>query len=205
MPALSTKDRVATIYGHLAGFYDRLRPLFAGPPGVTEDALDVLDLPDTGRVLDVACGTGFGAKRLRGRSREVHSIDLTRELLIEARQQQPLDDVAFVQGDAERLPYADETFDVITIIGAIQHFPNPDLALAEARRVMRTDGVLFVGAPKRPENGIAARITDRLFDAWTPESAVQRLQQAGWVDVELETIPIDWTGRSILAVTARAD
>jgi SAM-dependent methyltransferase len=52
-----------------------------------------------------------------------------------------------VAGDAERLPFGDRTFDLVVSSDSLEHFPAPDAALREARRVLREDGRLVVWVP----------------------------------------------------------
>ena len=104
-------------------------------PGWDEE-VDVLaeliaSLPP-GRTLDVACGTGFLTRHLRG---EVVGLDQSDRMLSVAREQAP--GVAFLQGDALELPFADGEFDRVFTSYFYCHLEPEDRVrfLAEARRV----------------------------------------------------------------------
>ncbi|MDX6413124.1 MAG: hypothetical protein QOH23_534 [Gaiellaceae bacterium] len=84
------------------------------------------------RTLDVACGTGFLTRHLRG---EVVGLDASERMLAEARKQVP--GASFVHGDALSLPFADGTFDRVFTSYFYCHLEPDERArfLAEARRV----------------------------------------------------------------------
>src|SRR4029450_10428017 len=84
------------------------------------------------RVLDVACGTGFLTRHLRG---DVVGLDQSEAMLRIARKQAP--NVSFVAGDALPLPFADESFERVVTAHFYGHLSDPDRVafLAEARRV----------------------------------------------------------------------
>jgi ubiquinone/menaquinone biosynthesis C-methylase UbiE len=84
------------------------------------------------RTLDVACGTGFLTRHLRG---EVVGLDASERMLAEARRQAPA--ARFVQGEALALPFADSSFDRVFTSYFYCHLEEPERVrfLAEARRV----------------------------------------------------------------------
>lgn len=96
-------------------------------------------------VLEVACGTGQGLGLLRARARAVYACDLSSENLEGARrgngQGQPL-----VQANAQTLPFADQSVDVVVLLEAIYFLPSAGAFLAEARRVLRPNGWCLVSA-----------------------------------------------------------
>lgn len=101
-------------------------------------------------VLDVACGTGVVtravADRLAGHGRVV-GLDLNPTMLAVAARVRP--DIEWRQGDAEHLPYADGTFDLVTCQASLMFFPSPVAALREMARVTRPDGAVVVLVPGR--------------------------------------------------------
>jgi ubiquinone/menaquinone biosynthesis C-methylase UbiE len=91
-------------------------------------------------VLDVATGTGNTAFAVAPYARRVVGLDLTREMLDEARRvaaERNIVNVDWVIGNAARLPFQDETFDLYTVRAAPHHFPDVPAFLAEAFRVLR--------------------------------------------------------------------
>jgi ubiquinone/menaquinone biosynthesis C-methylase UbiE len=100
------------------------------------------------RVLDVGCGTGVFAGRLRAAlpNARVWGIDLVRAMLDKGadRWRHHADAVLPVQGDSERLPFAANTFDVITCANSFHHYPHQDRAVVEMRRVLRPGGRLIL-------------------------------------------------------------
>src|SRR5207237_5896628 len=106
---------------------------------------EVIDLarPKPGDlVLDVATGTGNTAFALAPHVRRVIGLDLTREMLTEAGRiaaEKKIVNVDWVIGDAEHLPFQDDTFDIYTVRAAPHHFANVDAFIAEAFRVLKPD------------------------------------------------------------------
>jgi SAM-dependent methyltransferase len=104
-------------------------------------------LPDlAGRdALDVATGSGNLALRLAAAGARVTGLDLVDELLDVARARAAAsgsDDIAWVAGDAEQLPFPDASFDVATSIFGIQFAPRHAVAAGELLRVLRPGGTL---------------------------------------------------------------
>lgn len=105
-------------------------------------------------VLDVATAAGHTAFALAPHAQHVTGLDLTAEMLTHARQQakvRGIENIAFAEGDAERLPFADSAFDVITCRIAAHHFPDVAAFCREAGRVLRPGGRLLVIDNVAPE------------------------------------------------------
>ena len=100
------------------------------------------------RGLDVGCGTGVFASRLREALPEarVWGIDLVSDMLTKgtARWRRHAAHVLPVQADSERLPFAAGTFDVVTCANSFHHYPHQDRAVAEMHRVLRPGGRLML-------------------------------------------------------------
>ncbi len=100
------------------------------------------------RILDVGCGTGVFASRLRAAlpNVEVFGVDLVAEMLHKGRDRWRLhrDHVFPLQGDSERLPFAAGTFDFVTCSNSFHHYPRQDRAVLEMRRVLKPGGRLMI-------------------------------------------------------------
>ena len=90
------------------------------------------------RFLDVGSGTGeLTAEALRRRA-AVEGLDFAATMVAKASQRYP--HVPFKEGDAEELPYPDASFDAVACSFGLLHMADPDRALREARRVLRSGG-----------------------------------------------------------------
>ncbi|MDY6911740.1 MAG: methyltransferase domain-containing protein, partial [Chloroflexota bacterium] len=99
----------------------------------------------TDRVLDVATGTGFLATALSVTTKQVVATDLTMPMLEQARVQVgDRGSAAFALADAENLPFASESFDVVACRVALHHFPHPLVAFDEMARVCRFGGRVVI-------------------------------------------------------------
>lgn len=94
------------------------------------------------RVLDVACGTGNLAVPAARAGAEVTGVDIAANLLEQARGRAAAEGLAvtFDEGDAERLPYPDASFDAVISMFGVMFAPRPELAAAELLRVCRPGG-----------------------------------------------------------------
>jgi SAM-dependent methyltransferase len=100
------------------------------------------------RMLDVATGSGNVAIAGARDGAEVTGLDLTPELL-EAARGRAADaglEVSFVEGDAEELPFADDSFDVVTSCFGVMFAPRHEQAAGELTRVTRPGGTIGVAA-----------------------------------------------------------
>lgn len=111
-------------------------------------------------VLDVACGTGDLTQALARRTRAatVTGLDFTRAMLDVAERKKSaspsFSGIRYVEGDAMALPFADASFDALTIAFGIRNVQEPARALAEFFRVLRPGGRLVILEFHRPRNPI---------------------------------------------------
>ncbi len=100
--------------------------------------------PQHGLVLDVAAGPGNVAREMVALgARYVVALDLSFNMLAHGARQRPAG-IGWVNGDAMRLPFADATFDAVTISFGLRNVPDPAGALREFARVTRPGGRLVV-------------------------------------------------------------
>lgn len=144
--------RVQGVFTSVASKYDIMNDVMSvGIHRVWKDAMMDWLAPRPGqKLLDVAGGTGDISFRFLKRAGSGHStvLDLTESMLVAGRQRAEADDMAdsldWVVGDAMKLPFPDNTFDVYTISFGIRNVTRPQEALNEAYRVLRPGGRVMV-------------------------------------------------------------
>jgi SAM-dependent methyltransferase len=98
------------------------------------------------RILDLGCGAGTDsliAAQMVGAEGSVAGIDMTAQMLEKARAavvEMGVENVEFVEGEIERLPFLDESFDVVISNGVIDLVPDKDAVFSEIHRVLRPGG-----------------------------------------------------------------
>src|SRR5581483_7781176 len=115
-------------------------------------------LTGTEHVLDVATGGGHTAFALAPYAAEVVALDLTRPMLEVAQQEalaRGLNNIRYLEGDAQALPCEDASFDVVACRQAPHHFPKVDEAVREWARVLRPGGKLLLVDSTSPEEAEA--------------------------------------------------
>jgi ubiquinone/menaquinone biosynthesis C-methylase UbiE len=163
---MDAKELNAIVHDREAAFYDD-RFLISYDRRIGRDVARDLRRATGGpvrarRALDLACGTGYAAIGLAaaGLAGSVHACDLSLRMLERCRDNAngAGANVALALSDAERLPYADDAFDLVVARGALHHVPSPLRTLTEIRRVLEPGGVAVVLAePTTPgEKQVAA-------------------------------------------------
>ena len=100
------------------------------------------------RVLDAGCGVGYGSAFLGEAASSVVGVDVSGEAIDYARARYGGGNVEFAVGDLQRLERGDAEFDAVVAFEVIEHLPQPERFVAEARRVLKPDGVLVVSTPR---------------------------------------------------------
>lgn len=103
------------------------------------------------RVLDCACGTGYGVRMLRqdGAAAGVIGIDIEAKALAYATKKHRPAGTAFLCSSADRLALDDDCVDVITSFETIEHVPDDQALIREFHRVLRPDGLLIISTPNQ--------------------------------------------------------
>ncbi len=99
------------------------------------------------RVVDLGCGSGVFTHLLRRAGYEVAGIDISGKLIEIGRRKHP--GIEFVQGDIERLPFADASFDGVLLSGVVHHFPDPSRCAGEVFQILRPQGRFVAFDPNR--------------------------------------------------------
>jgi len=185
MGVLENKARARLFYKYLSTVYDRINP-FIWNERMRTEALSLLEFPDPeeAMVLDVGCGTGFATEGLLEHADVVYGIDQSEHQLEKAYAKFGKHGrVRFHRGDAERLPFASNSFDIVWSSGSIEYWPNPILALREFRRVLKPGGQVLVVGPNYPENPVAAALADAMMLFYDEYEADRMFKTAGFEDV----------------------
>lgn len=197
LAALKTRLRatwMAGDFGEIAKYYT----------DQAEDFVKRLDLKPGMKVLDVACGTGNLALPAARTGAEVTGVDIAPNLVEQARENAKNAGltVQFDEGDAEALPYADGSFDVVMTMFGAMFAPRPDLVAAELKRVCRPGGLVamanwtpagFIGQMFKinashvpPPAGMASPVL------WGVEETVRQRFSEGISGVEVKPQSIRW-------------
>jgi len=107
-----------------------IQPLFRG-------------IKESARILDVGCGTGANLEML-SEFGAAEGVDVSNEALTFCRQR-GLNNVKL--GEAEKLPYPDESFDLVTGLDVVEHLDDDLAGLSEMRRVLKPEGVAVLFVP----------------------------------------------------------
>ena len=154
------------------------------------DRVVELARPDRdGVVLDVATGTGHTAFAIAPYVRHVTGIDVTPEMLEEARRLQAANGIANVEfrtASADDLPFGDGAFDIVTCRRAAHHIPDMRRALAEMKRVLKPGGRLVIDDRSVPEDDFIDPTMNRL-DLLHDESHVREYRPSEWRAMLRET------------------
>jgi demethylmenaquinone methyltransferase / 2-methoxy-6-polyprenyl-1,4-benzoquinol methylase len=150
--AIRPRDDVRAMFDRIVPRYDLMNRLMTGGRDVDWRRLAVREAlrgcnPAEARILDVATGTGDVALALRSAgAADVVGIDFSAAMLAEAMRKEAVvvgdRGIFWVEGDAMSLPFADESFDAVTVAFGLRNMPSYSVALGEMWRVLRPAGTL---------------------------------------------------------------
>ena len=133
-------------------------------------------------LLDIATGTGHTAFAMAPFVREVVGLDLTREMLVEAKRlaaERGIANVRFVQGDAMALPFPPQSFQLVTCRRAPHHFTDIPLFLSQVVRVLVPGGIFGLVDQTTPESQTGAELMEA-FERLRDPSHMHALKLSEW-------------------------
>lgn len=137
-------------------------------------------------VLDAACGAGFGGDILiKSGAGYVAGLDQAVSAVVAAKEEFSAEKNAYLTGDATNLPFAADTFDVITSFETIEHVPNCRALLREFRRILKRDGVLYCSTPNKAVTSPDGDPTNPYHFQEFTESELDRVLSEVFVDVRI--------------------
>ena len=152
-------DRIAPVYDAM----NRLMTAGLDRRWRAQAAAAVVEPGD--RILDVCCGTGDLALAAAEAGGRVTGLDFSAAMLERARRKSPA--IEWVEGDALALPFADGSFDAVTIGFGLRNLPEMERGLVELRRVLHPEGRLAILEITRPQ-GLLSPFYRFWFDGVIP-------------------------------------
>lgn len=102
------------------------------------------------RVLDLACGTGYGTALIAQAGADVTGVDISAQAVREAKRRYGKLGAKYMTADCYDLPFEDGVFDVVVANEMIEHVEDHDGLIKEARRVLGPGGLFLVSTPNKP-------------------------------------------------------
>ena len=139
-------------------------------------------------VLELATGTGMIAKNIVNAAAHIEVTDASAEMIAEAKRDNHSTKLHFSVQDMFRLPYTEESFDVVIVVNALHIVPQPEKALAEIHRVLKDDGVLIAPTFTHAGNSFSGKVKAffmklagfPLHSKWTSHEYLAFLRENGW-------------------------
>lgn len=161
---------------------------------VQRAALEALELTPADRVLDVGCGTGAASRTAAGTAESVVGVDLSPEMIRQARSLAGASNLRFEIADAGRLPFDDGSFTAVLCSNSLHHHPDPRRSVREMARVLVPGGRVAIG--DACSDLMAARVADWFLRRFEPghvrlyraAELAAFVRGAGFVDGEVRTL-----------------
>lgn len=185
------KDISSTPLQELISSYDRIYETHPLQESAAHYRWVLQKLNPQGRttLLDIACGGGYFLQEAEKKGLQAIGIDFSKAALKIAQSSAKMS--ALVRGNAEELPFPESSFDLVTNLGSLEHFIDPEKAVREMVRVLKRNGRAAILVPNSYflmtllnvwRTGSTGRSTSQKIDRWaTREEWRQLLTQNGLV------------------------
>ncbi len=211
-----------TFSGSVPANYDQyMGPLFFEQ--YAQDLVARIDKDKVQQALEIACGTGRVTKHLRNAlppAATLIATDLNPGMLEVAKQKVALENIQYQVADAQTLPFADNSFDVVVCQFGFMFVPDKPKAFSEAYRVLRPGGMLLFNTWDAIEhNPLSKTVTDVVsayffgtgaanfytipFSMHDREAIMQWLQEAGFSTINIEQVTKQATSNPCLRWSQR--
>lgn len=101
------------------------------------------------RVLDIACGEGYGSEILAATAQYVVGVDIDADTVNHARKKYARGNLSFLPGSCEHIPLPDKSIDLVVSFETLEHTSEHQQMLSEITRILSPDGILIISTPNR--------------------------------------------------------
>ncbi len=170
---MEEKQHIGQLFDRIAGTYDGLNHGLSLNIDRRWRKKTVAKMPSVRHVLDVAIGTADLTIEMlqRGKAEQVTGLDLSRQMMAigkEKVERLGMKGVNFVFGNAQQMPFEDNTFDAVTCAFGCRNFQNLDEGLREMYRVLRPEGQVTILEFSYPSNPLVRACYDIYFTRVLP-------------------------------------
>ena len=192
---LQRQEQAKAYFAANAVRWQQLRSLHVQEDEVESALLEMLGTSHFATVVDLGTGTGRMLELLANKGKQLFGVDQSRDMLAIARaniERAALKHVQIRQADIYQLPFGDATADLVTVHQVLHFLDDPQTAIVEARRILRTGGQLLIVdfAPHELEELRMAHAHRRL--GLSAEQMSQFLAKAGLVLRQHKVLPPPW-------------
>jgi len=151
-------------------------------PGRTWEALarTLPGIAKVGRVADIGSGDGAVAEILAPFADDIVCVDNNPRVVSAGRERLAhLDHLRFLEADMHALPFADDTLDLVLVLGALQYTAAPDAVLGEVARILRPGGRAVVSSLRRHVHHTEVQPFGHVNEGFEPDELAALLSEAG--------------------------
>lgn len=185
-------DRPKVDYNSLAPTYHQ-RYRDSAMDGFARTLVNLVERRSARTVLEVGCGTGRWIESLRTTGAWVFGVDASTGMLQQASRRLSPD--GLLAANANRLPFADQSFDLICCVNAIHHFDNPKEFVLQTNRLLKPSGLLAIAGidPRVNQHRYFYEYFDGAFDLDIRRypshgEIVDAMARVGFKEIELRVV-----------------
>ncbi len=136
-------DVIKLMFNRIAAYYDFMNMLisFGSHLYIKRKCVELLNIKNSDSVLDLCCGTGDLTRIIKNYTSEIIGVDFSENMLKIAQNKNS--NINFICTDATNLPFADKSFNFVTIGFGLRNIENSEKALNEIHRVLKSGGVFL--------------------------------------------------------------
>lgn len=108
-----------------------------------------MELVANKKVLDIACGEGYGSSLLAAKALHVTGMDIDASAIESATAKYKKENLSFIISNAEKISAPDSTFDIVVSFETLEHLQHQEAMITEIKRVLRPDGILLISTPDK--------------------------------------------------------